>query len=82
MLTILLTSTKWSETFSPVVSQLSLALFIELVKLRYSAYPKSYCSSLANQYSTPFCSYAYSSNDLFSFEIVSFSMICFEFVWL
>jgi len=36
ILTILLTSTKWSETASSVVLQLSFALFIEFKKLRFS----------------------------------------------
>src|SRR6218665_3480176 len=51
--TILLTSTKWSETGWPDTSQAALALEMTVPKLRDSSYPSRCCRSLASQYSTP-----------------------------
>gem|GEM_PF-3518921 len=67
ILIILLMSTKWLVTFSPVVLQLSYALSITFRKLRHSVYPNNSCNSLASQNSIPSFSYANPSKRWLSF---------------
>src|SRR4030065_372675 len=53
ILTIFVTSRKWSETFTPVVSQDVRALSMTFLKFSQRSYPRTSCKSLAYQNSTP-----------------------------